>query len=107
MAVLLLPERRVDLAPFEQFLVGSDVEELAALQNENGVGFTSDDRRWEMTIDRAPLAMRLMLALTIASLSGSSALVASSRIRMRGSTISARAMARRWRWPPERLGEPS
>ena len=27
--------------------------------------------------------------------------VASSRIRMRGSTSSARAIATRWRWPPE------
>ena len=27
--------------------------------------------------------------------------VASSRIRMRGSMISARAIASRWRWPPE------
>src|SRR5712672_1996460 len=39
-----------------------------------------------------PLAMRKRLALTIASLSASSALVASSRIRMRGSPISARAV---------------
>ena len=43
-----------------------------------------------------PRAMRSRLALTSASLSGSSALVASSRIRMRGSWISARAIASRW-----------
>jgi hypothetical protein len=29
--------------------------------------------------------------------------VASSRIRMRGSASSARAIASRWRWPPERV----
>ena len=29
--------------------------------------------------------------------------VASSRIRIRGSASSARAIARRWRWPPERV----
>ena len=51
--------------------------------------------------------MRSRLAFTSASDSGSSALVASSRIRMRGSVISARATANRWRWPPERFGEPS
>src|SRR5215475_1855753 len=56
---------------------------------------TSEERRCEtMTIVR-PLAMRNRLAVTTASLSGSSALVASSRIRMRGSQIRARAMAAR------------
>ena len=54
-----------------------------------------------------PLAMRLRLALTIASLSASSALVASSRISTGGSISSARAMARRCRCPPERLAAPS
>ena len=68
---------------------------------------TRDDRRWEIAITVRPWAIFLMLALTIASLSGSSALVASSRIRMRGSTIRARAIASRWRWPPDRLGDPS
>src|SRR5713101_1662936 len=51
--------------------------------------------------------MRSRLALTMASLSASSALVASSSIRMRGSPISARAIASRWRWPPDKLVEPS
>ena len=36
-----------------------------------------------------------------ASLSLSSDEVASSRIRMRGSARIARAIATRWRWPPE------
>ena len=36
-----------------------------------------------------------------ASVVASTDAVASSRIRMRGSTISARAIAIRWRWPPE------
>src|SRR6202035_1977236 len=50
----------------------------------------NDARRCEtMTIVR-PDAMRVRLALTTASLSGSSALVASSRIRIRGSWIKAR-----------------
>ena len=49
--------------------------------------FTSDDSRCEMTITVRPLAIRRMFSLTIASLSGSSALVASSRIRIFGSRI--------------------
>ena len=36
-----------------------------------------------------------------ASVVASTEAVASSRIRMRGSTASARAIASRWRWPPE------
>ena len=39
--------------------------------------------------------------LSRASVTGSSALVASSRIRIGGFFSSARAMARRWRSPPE------
>src|SRR5271169_195304 len=64
-----------------------------------------DERRCEtMTIVR-PAAIRNRLALTTASLSGSRALVASSRIRIRGSWISARAIATRCFCPPERLGD--
>ena len=37
----------------------------------------------------------------LASVVASTEAVASSRIRMRGSTTSARAIATRWRWPPE------
>jgi len=44
-----------------------------------------------------PLAIAARLVWMISSLSASSALVASSRIRMRGSPISARAIARRCR----------
>ena len=44
-----------------------------------------------------PRAMRCRLALMRASLSGSSAEVASSRINSLGLTISARAIARCWR----------
>ncbi len=36
-----------------------------------------------------------------ASVEASTEAVASSRIRIRGSTTSARAIAIRWRWPPE------
>ena len=39
--------------------------------------------------------------LICASVVASTDAVASSRISTRGSTISARAIASRWRWPPE------
>ena len=54
-----------------------------------------------------PRPIRVRFAFTNASLSGSSALVASSRIKMRGSVISARAIAKRCFCPPEMLDEPS
>ena len=43
---------------------------------------------------RRPARMR-------ASVVASTEAVASSRMRMRGSIASARAIAMRWRWPPE------
>jgi len=67
----------------------------------------SDDIRCDTTTMVRPSAIRAMLAFTSASLSGSSADVASSRISIRGSWISARAIASRCRWPPDRFGEPS
>ena len=69
--------------------------------------FTSEDSRWEITMTVRPLAIRRMFSLTMASLSGSRALVASSRINIFGSRISARAIASLWRCPPDRFGEPS
>ena len=50
-----------------------------------------------------PCIRRSMASCTSCSASVSRALVASSKIRMRGLVTSARAMAIRWRWPPERL----
>ncbi len=49
--------------------------------------------RPSMTAARADWISRSVEASTDA--------VASSRIRMRGSVMSARAIATRWRWPPE------
>ena len=54
-----------------------------------------------------PRPIRVRFAFTSASLSGSNALVASSRIKIRGSVIKARAMAMRCFCPPEMLDEPS
>ena len=41
--------------------------------------------------------------LIAASVVASTEEVASSRIRIRGSASRARAIATRWRWPPERV----
>ena len=60
----------------------------------------SDDNGCETITIVRPRAIRNRLALTTLSLSGSRALVASSRIRMRGFGISARAIASRWCCPP-------
>ena len=46
---------------------------------------------------------RRRLSSTIISVFGSSALVASSRIKRLGLRTSARAICSRWRWPPEKF----
>ena len=64
------------------------------------------DRRWAMTrvVRSAHQAVEGACVRPRCSLSASRLEVASSRIRMGASLSSARAMAMRWRWPPERLG---
>ena len=66
------------------------------------------ESRWAITrVVRCPSAPSPMScsseAWTSRSASASRALVASSRIRMGASFRKARAMAMRWRWPPERV----
>ena len=60
------------------------------------------ESRCAMTNTVRPASSRSMASCTRRSLSVSSAEVASSRIRTGGSISSARAIAMRWRWPPER-----
>ena len=59
------------------------------------------DRRWAMTNVVRPVMTSRSASLICCSVEASTLEVASSRIRMRGSASSARAIARRWRWPPE------
>ena len=59
------------------------------------------DSRWAMTSVVRPAMARVMACCTRRSLSVSSALVASSSSSTGASLYSARAMARRWRWPPD------
>ena len=53
-----------------------------------------------MNVVRPAIAPRRPTRIS-ASVEASTEAVASSRIRIRGSTASARAIASRWRWPPE------
>jgi len=90
--MLLVPEVAVDVAAFDEVGMAPDVVDLAALARTRiASALTSDDSRCETIIIVRPSAIRARLALTMASLSASSALVASSRIKMRGLVISARA----------------
>ena len=61
------------------------------------------ESRWAMTIAVRFASSDQSACWISASLSESSALVASSRIRIGASFRIARAMASRWRWPPESL----
>src|SRR5207244_328598 len=60
------------------------------------------ERRWAITMDVVPWITRSIARCTRRSDSLSSELVASSRFRIGGCATIARALATRWRWPPER-----
>ena len=61
------------------------------------------ESRWAMTKVVRPSIASRRPRLIAASVVASTEEVASSRIRIRGSASSARAIATRWRWPPERV----
>ena len=61
------------------------------------------ERRWAMTREVRPCMSFLRASWIRRSLSESRAEVASSRTRIGASLRIARAMAMRWRWPPESL----
>jgi len=61
------------------------------------------ESRWAMIRVVRPSIRRSRALCTRASDSASRALVASSRISTRGSRSMARAIAIRWRWPPDSL----
>mmetsp|Transcript_18381 Transcript_18381/g.37296 ORF Transcript_18381/g.37296 Transcript_18381/m.37296 type:complete len:131 (-) Transcript_18381:42-434(-) len=64
---------------------------------------TMVERRWAITIEVRPTIRRSSASCTSFSFSESSADVASSRRRILGSLSTARAMAMRWRCPPESI----
>jgi hypothetical protein len=61
------------------------------------------DNRWVMIKVVRPRMSRRSVASSVTSVSASRALVGSSRIITGASLRKARAMARRWRWPPESI----
>ena len=65
-----------------------------------GIGVYADISPISTTGPRQSLGQVLGRAT---SLSGSTALVGSTSTRISGSSVSARASTRRWRWPPEKL----
>jgi hypothetical protein len=67
------------------------------------------DSRWATITHVVCLCAKILsiASLTRCSLVASSALVASSNARIAGRFRSARAMARRWRWPPLKLSLPT
>ena len=59
------------------------------------------ERRWAITNVVRPAISSCSARLISCSVEASTDEVASSRIRMRGSATIARAIAMRWRWPPD------
>ena len=102
------PHPGVAAAAAEQLGVRSAFDDLAPLHDVNVV---AADDRLEAVRDEddraAALQARQASATSRRSCSGSSALVGSSSTRKGASVSSARAMARRWRWPPDRFWPPS
>ena len=89
-------------AAFEQRLVGAAFHDAPAVQDEDLGGVLDRGEAVRDSTHGAAARRRSIASCTRRSDSVSSALVASSRMRMGGSTSSARAIAMRWRWPPER-----
>ena len=59
------------------------------------------ERRWAITNVVRPAIASARASLMLCSVEASTEEVASSRISTRGSATSARAIASRWRWPPD------
>ena len=87
-------------------LVRAALHDLAALQHDDLVAVA--DRAEPVRDDEAGAAAAAQVIVDRSSRSSaSSALVASSSTRMVGLATSARAISRRWRWPPLKLRPPS
>ena len=85
----------------KQFRVIAALHDHALLHHQNLVGAPNRRQPVGDHKRRPSLHQLIQPAWIIASDSESSELVASSRIRMRGSASSARAIESRCRWPPE------
>jgi hypothetical protein len=83
--------------------VASAVDQLAVLHDQIASAFTRVESRWEIITTVRPTAIRDRLRMKMLSLSGSSALAASSKIKILGLARRERAMDRRCFWPPDKL----
>ena len=85
----------------QQLLVRAHLDDLPFSKTTSRSALRSVERRWAMAKVVRPLTRRAMASWICFSVSVSTELVASSRIRMRGSCRMARAIEIRWRSPPE------
>ena len=93
----------VDGAGLDQFLVGADAHDPALVEHEDAVGVRTVPMRWA-TISTVASDVSSRSALRSASsVLKSSAEKLSSKTKTSGCTARARAIDRRWRWPPETL----
>src|SRR4051794_33473468 len=97
MPVLLVPEPSINMAPFEKLFVAAAVVDSAAFEHEHRVGRYQHREAVGNDDESAAFGDPQQICIDDRLAFASRALVASSRIRMRGSPISARAIASRWR----------
>jgi hypothetical protein len=82
---------------------GADVRDPAASRTTISSASAIVESRWAITNVVRPAITSRSARLICCSVEASTDEVASSRIRIRGSARIARAIAIRWRWPPERV----
>ena len=100
-AALVRPEFGVQTLFLEQLGVAAFFDDAAFVQDDEPVHRGDGGERWAMAMTVLPSIILSRLSWMAASTSESSALVASSSSRIGASLSMTRAMAMRWRWPPE------
>ena len=91
----------------QQLALGAALGDAAVLDDEDLVGAPDGRSRWAMISDVRPRSSRSSARSIRSSVGRSMFDVASSRIRMRGSASSARAIEISWRSPADRPAPPS
>ena len=96
----MLVDLAEDRRSIEQLVVGALRHDPAVLQHDDVSASAIVESRWAITnVVRPRIAS--VRPPRIGLRRASTEAVASSRMRIRGSISSARAIASRWRWPPE------
>jgi len=99
--VVVAEDAPVERRGRQQLLVRPDRGERPLRISSTRSAWRICESRWVISSVVRPSSTRRIAVWILSSVALSMALVESSRMRMRGSVISARAMARRWRCPPE------